>query len=188
MPQAGARPIAATNLCSLDTQIRASGSSRSSPGSVVLPEFCSTKALMMPTTENSRGKQKECFLSVFHDWEFNFSAEKKWSRFILLLCLKKKKSVFFLKLSLQWVTRNSSALFDFFFSCIFYSNFICVKRHRNCEAGSAPVQCCSQHQIPQENLHKHPLESWGDATFISHQTWLKSPSLKSYILLKFLTF
>lgn len=46
----------------------------------------------MAATENSRGKQKEwVFLSVFYDWEFNYNTKKKSSRFILPLCLKKKK-------------------------------------------------------------------------------------------------
>jgi len=51
-----------------------------------------------------------------------------------------------------------------------------------------PVQCCGQHQVPQKKWHKHPSGSWYYATLTSHQTWLKSPSLKAYILLKLLTF
>lgn len=99
MPQAGAKPMTATNPCSLDTRSEPQKSSRLAPVFLVPPEFCSTKALKMAATENSRGKQKEwVFLSVFYDWEFNYNTKKKSSRFILPLCLKKKKkekSLFF---------------------------------------------------------------------------------------------
>lgn len=115
-------------------------SSSLAPVFLVPADFCLTKALVMTAAENSRGKQKEWGLSIFHDWEFDYYMKKKTtqktSRFILPLWLKKGKPHFKKNLSLQWITKNVSAVFDFY--CIFCFTVLSAKRHRNFHAGPDP--------------------------------------------------
>lgn len=152
MPWAGGKSVTVANPCSLDTQLRAAKEQQVGRVPILVPpEFCSTKALTIITTEYCRGKQKECILSILHDWKFKYSIK---SNQIDLSCHFAKQTEK-LQLSLQWIIRNIwlYCLFVFSFimceetqklsSLIRLSPVVSIRSLRSCERacqGAAIVQ------------------------------------------------